>query len=274
MTPTEKLMILSPTTIQTNNLRDDPEASEVAALPPGWTGVRAEVFASAPMRMRSEVTVDDKDSFLAYLGRWANGGTEVFADLGSRTVLAILDHGAPDGCPAWASHRCKLAAALDERFAAWLGLHNQATKQVDFLEFLHDRAGDISSPKAGVVNDAIANFAVSRSTEVRAATRLGDGTVQIAWQEKDSGSETHARWPEHVVLKLPVFRGEPPVEINVHLRYSVREGKLTFLVWITDLDMLVRREFERMAQDIATKSKLTVHSGRVHVSQPTLNPTF
>lgn len=128
-------------------------------LPAGYTLQALEAHLPAPLAARSTVTLATAASFVAYVNRFKDGDTVVFADLEAQKFEAVIDyHGAPTpeapGVDArWGKHRarfdCQTTAVWDE----WTDpkVNGQPKSQVEFARFIEEHIPHIGAPAGAVL---------------------------------------------------------------------------------------------------------------------------
>ena len=171
-----------------------------------------------PARKTGFVVVTDIASFAAYYGRHADDDSEVFADLDSATVTAVLDahHGAAsdfmeDGGARWQEHRLVLSLRLTEPWKTWAEYDRKFMAQQAFAEFLEDNYRDLDPGGAVTAADlleAAQAFQALVKVEFGAGSRLRSGDVtmtRIETTEQQSGKKGSVSFPEEVDLLLKPY---------------------------------------------------------------------
>lgn len=194
-----------------------------------------------PSRIEQDQTFATAASFIAYINRFKQPGSIVTANIEGLKFGAVLDyHDAPDQ-PRWCRHRAALTLKLSSAAETWLCNNRKAMTQVEFAEFIEDNAGDMEDA-AGMVEVA-RNITATKSATFKTATNLSNGSVAFNWTEETSGHIENGRVsiPQMFTINIPVFRGEPSVQIPVRFRYRIDEGKLRLLYVINRPEVLTQK---------------------------------
>ncbi len=123
-------------------------------------------FRDHPERRKGTMLAKDLDSLIAYINRFKNTDSVVFANpvMQAATITGIIDYHeavnefAENGgyvvnenpLPKFCQHRTHYAFPLSDEWKAWNGLSGKWMDQAEFAEMLEDRIGDVVSPPDGV----------------------------------------------------------------------------------------------------------------------------
>jgi uncharacterized protein YfdQ (DUF2303 family) len=184
-------------------------------------------------------------SFVDYLMEFIDGGSRVYGDEKTGSLVAIVDDheggGADEPMARWRRHRVSLLLEVDRGWADWSGRNRKAMSQAEFGEFLEDHAHQIVSPSAADMLEVVMTLEAVKTANFRQASRLKDGNYQFMWNEETTataGASGKLTIPDSFKVKVPVFVGGGEVELEARLRYRLNEGKLTLhfnLVRIEDV---------------------------------------
>jgi uncharacterized protein YfdQ (DUF2303 family) len=188
--------------------------------------------ADMPARKTGYVTVTDVESFAAYYARHADEDSEVFADLDSATVTAVLDahHAAGNGRRGearWQQHHLTLSLRLTEPWKTWLEHDRKFMSQQAFAEFLEDNYRDLDpdgAVKAADLLEAAQQFEAVVKVEYGSGSRLQSGDVtirRIETTEQGSGKKGYVQFPEEMDLLLKPYEDCEDASLAARLRYRV-----------------------------------------------------
>ena len=210
-----------------------------------------EKYLDAPRRKHGTVTVDDVASFAQYWDKHAYGadaapnGSEVFADIKTATITAVLNaHQAHE--PDWQDHRLILKLAVTPEWAAWAGSNRTMMPQVPFAEFIEDHLADIAAdgPCAGAdLLEMAQEFHAHGKTEFKQGTRLASGQTQLVYTETidaKAGERGQITIPGAFELGIRVFDDLEPYRVKARFRYRITDGALKLGYHLNDPERVVR----------------------------------
>lgn len=224
-----------------------------------------------PHDYRSNARFDDLDSFISYVNMYRCPGAHVFAQISPsqislRAVLSYIDRdgGDPDGTPVDVRREATLAhfsAIESQQLKAWRSKDGVSMSQIDMSEWLDTRARDIAFPPAADVLELIQNFESKRDVHFKTSIRLSDGTVSLAYEDKEKSTKSQIEFPSEITLSLPLFRHLPPIEIKVKLRYRVNDGNLRLSYHLQDLESIFDLHIKEAVDRVETATTIPVYLG-------------
>lgn len=212
-------------------------------------------------------TVADADSFIAYVARHYDPGTEVYASLSASTVTALIDGPTatdPDKGRDRAGHEEHILSLRLEKtpsWNAWLSKNGQWLSQVDFAEHLEDNLSDIVEPAAADMLELAQTFQATRGVEFKSSQRLSTGETTIAYAESTdakAGRSGNLSIPERFKLALiPFVGGETAYAVNARFRYRLRDGDLALAYKLDRPERVLEDAFKDVLEAIKTGIEFT-----------------
>lgn len=204
-----------------------------------------------PRRLSEAITVRTPASLAAYMNLYAPQDHMAFVHSADPfSVRVVLDyHGAIDGdkpaAAAWGGHIITLMPRFAPAYAAWRKINRNSLGQREAMEFLEDRLIDVTKPDAADIMDMVMNFDGLTKVTFSSSQRLTDGRVQVIYKEEeaDSGKVT---FYDEMTLLVPVFEGAEPEPVKIRVRHRTRDGNLSFIFVIGNIEDLEQRAFQRM----------------------------
>lgn len=215
----------------------------------------ADEYTGQPRRKKGLTKVTDTKSFVAYWDKHSDEASEIYADLASRTITAVLDaHTAT--APRWGGHILRLTLRLTPAWEAWTTASRKMLWQQAFAEFIEDHRPNIVQPAAADVLELAQSLQVSSTAEFRSGTILKSGQRELAFVETHqatAGKNGRLSIPDSLTLALQVFDGDGEAEaVTARLRYRITDGKLQLGVILDDVDDKVRAAFDAVVATIGT----------------------
>lgn len=120
-----------------------------AFVPDGYSLKDISDPARLPDRVRQSVAFDDRASLVAFVNRFSNADTVLFADFNSLTITAAIDFhtsNEPQVEPRAVDFTAKLTLLPSEEFLRWDKMEGVMHPQEAFAEFLEENAVNIHTP--------------------------------------------------------------------------------------------------------------------------------
>ncbi len=224
-----------------------------------------------PDHIRQHVTLEDAESFATYVKRYKDAHTLLFVRRGDRTAaefVAIFDyhHAHKDGVPQVArlAHRAIYPCPFSVEWLAWRAVDGKAQAQEPFIDFLDANAGDIVTPSSADVKELALNF--SAKTEVTfqsGVSRTVKGST-LTYQENvtaGGGKQGTITVPDLIRLKLPIFEGGKPFDVDARIAWDPRGGTLKISVHLQRVERLIREAVRLASLEIAEATGLIPLTG-------------
>lgn len=245
---------------------------ETALVPDGYQLVSnlidpaIEALRSAPRRVRADVTVTDAASWLAYFAKHSQPGTEVFGDVQSSTVTAVLNAPVAPDEPAWGDHRLTLKLAHSPAWTAWTERNGQLMSQTEFAEHIEDRTPDLVEPDAATMLEVAQSVRATTNVTFESGTRLHDGQRKFQYAEKmesKAGQRGELAIPTTLSLQLQVWRGVPiVVPVTARFRFRISGEGLKLAVVLDRLDDVLDAAWADLLGELSKGLEVPVLAGR------------
>lgn len=249
---------------------DHPAGGQVRILPEGFDVHRLE-----PHRPTGKMVFTDPESVASYVNiyKGLDGRTIALCDRKAGLIKVLLNwhedtvtEAGPDQSAIagklvanHGDHHAIFRPLYDDRFAAWNNLHHSMMKQVSFAEFLEDRALDITEPDSAEILEVARDLEVHRNATFKGGQKLQSGSYSFqAVEENRASTKTSVEIPSHFKLRVPVFTGQPAIEVMVALRYRVTELGVCFKLVIHRRDEIIAEAFDGLRHEITHKTGLTM----------------
>lgn len=215
-----------------------------------------------PRRIVQTIDFISATSLAVYLDRFATVDTIIQIKPSEMKVIATVDyHTAKSAKAGRRDHKAVFSARLDPRYAAWANAHGKMVSQRDFMEFLEDRAFDVTRPTPAEIIECVMNFSSVRMKRVNSRQSLTDGAMSLMIEDTEE-KRADFHFFDKLDLLLPVFEGEGSQLVKVRLRYRNGDGAVLFGAIIHDRAMMERAAFDVAAKaiiDLAEKKSIPVY---------------
>lgn len=223
------------------------------------------------------VSVDSKQSLVDYVNAFKGSTSRLFARLSegaqASTITAVLDYHRPadsavaeaGGSPVGRAQHVVVYTLRDsEEWARWssISFDTPRMSQHEFVRFLEENAADIESPQGADILELARDFSAKKKVNFSSAIRTQSGDVSFEYTaEAEARSKSGAiEVPNLFRLKIPVFYGEPPMQVLAYLRYSIDDG-LRLGIQLHRPVFIRQSLFELIGQDVAGAVGLPLHYG-------------
>ncbi len=233
--------------------------------------VGLEGFLEKPMLKRAVVELWDRESFVAYIKNHKLPTSRIFANFVAETPKAecVMDyHG--NGEAFWGLHRADLVMKNSKDWLLWMSHNKKRFGQRDFAEFIEENLHAFSQPSAAEMLEVVRDFKACTKAVFSSEVSEDNGDVVFHFEQKTSPEKTKRgklEVPERFAIKIPVFEGEPAVEIEAWLRYDITEGVLTFRYVLKQPEKAREEEATRILAEIKKATDIPILTGTL-ISMP------
>lgn len=225
--------------------------------------VDTDSYALTPRRKRGSVTVRDAASLVGVIKKHAQAGAEVYADVDSLRITAVLNAGA-DIEPGWGDHRATLALRATKAWVEWLGKNAKFLSQTEFAEFIEQRLVDVIEPEGADLLELAQTFKATKAVAFESSKRLSTGQVQLTYKEDiaaKAGTRGQIDIPETFTLGLIPFDGARAYKVTARLRYRIQDAALVLGYVLERPEDVLESAFADVAAEISTAVDIPVWAG-------------
>lgn len=209
------------------------EAGNVYVVPAEGGATRVldtDAYGASPRRATAERTVTDAASFVGYLKKHGTESTEVWADTPGSTVVAVIDaHEGADRPAGWEGHKLRLSLEKSKPWLAWVESDGRWFDQLEFADFIEERASDVKEPASAVLLELAQSFQAKRNVDFESSERMQDGQTQLEYKETiaaKAGQKGSIVIPDELLLVLKPYVGAPSYHVFARFRYRLNGAVL------------------------------------------------
>lgn len=214
-------------------------------------------------------TVRDVAGFAHYYDKHADDWTEVFADLDTASVTAVLDaHGDAEIGPRWQQHRLTLLLRLTQPWQTWLEHDRKFLPQQAFAEFLEDNYADLDprgTVKAADFLEVAQSFQAATKVEFASGTRLTSGETELTYKETTGATAGRAHKlaiPTEFDLAIAPYEDCDDATIAARFRYRIRDGQLALGYFLNQPERVRQDAVKAIIAKAADATLATIMLGR------------
>jgi len=188
-----------------------------------------------PRRKTGTFRVHDAASFVAYLGKHALHQTEVWADVPSARIVAVINAHlgtTGDGIEDYAGHadhRVTYDVQHTDAWKAWAAHDGKMLDQATFAEHIEDRSIDIVRPTSADMLELAQTFQATIGVSFESSKLLSSGQRQLEYKEtveSRAGRKGQLEIPKDFQIAVVPFEGADPYKVTARFRYRITEGAL------------------------------------------------
>ncbi|WP_273890043.1 YfdQ family protein [Serratia marcescens] len=242
----------------------------VAVVPDNHEVQTLEHFQLQPSLIRQAVRLLSASSLIAYVKKFADQRTAIFADKSQTRIEAVLDYHSAAYSPEWANHRAVYDCPYSDEWQEWSARDKRAMNQTDFAEFLENHIHDIApvsddykGPSGTALLEMVLAFQETRKAEFKSVRRLQDGTFQMSYSDEKSGSG-NTSLPENISLAIAPFHNGVRYQVEARIRYRLKDGGLALWYELIEPKKIVEHAFTEIVVDLENQlENIPVYEGSI-----------
>ncbi|ENY6007766.1 DUF2303 family protein [Klebsiella pneumoniae] len=251
-------------------LKTDTDIPSVV-VPDGFDIKSLESLQIAPSRIRQTTNLISPGSLIAYIQRFRDARSVVFADKTKTRIVAVLDFHQDADNPHWGMHKAVYDCPFSDDWKAWVGSDGNKMNQIDFAEFLENNIQNIApisdnykGPSGTDLLEMVLAFQETRKVEFKSVKRLQDGTCQFQYSDDKSGSG-NTKIPEKISLAIAPFHNGAPYQIDARIRYRLRDGQLVLWYELIEPKKIIEHAFQEIVADMENQlgDELPIYEGSI-----------
>lgn len=209
-----------------------------------------------PKHVTATVKLQATQSLIEYTNRFKNTNSVLFADIERDTIVTIIDYHTEsavteDGIkPKLASHRATLTLPKSQEWKIWNDMSGKLVSHKDFASFLEENSIDIVSPPGAGLLELCRDLQIINNVSFSSAVRDGDYTNVSFVKLNDAAAKGNVSLPQSIVLGIPVYFGEEPVNITAFLRRKIDDNGLHLGIKLSRAENVRQEEFHRIVQAV------------------------
>jgi uncharacterized protein YfdQ (DUF2303 family) len=252
------------------NLKTQTDIPSVV-VPDGFEVKSLESLQLAPSRIRQAANLISPGSLIAYIQRFRDSRTVVFADKTKTRIVAVLDFHQDAEKPSWAAHKAVYDCPFSDEWKAWTAADGSKMDQINFAEFLENNIQNVApvsdsypGPSGTELLEMVLAFQETRKSEFKSVKRLSDGTCQFQFSDEKSGSG-NTKMPEKISLAIAPFHNGAPYQIDARIRYRLRDGQLVLWYELIEPKKVVEHAFQEIVTDMESQlgEELPIYEGSI-----------
>lgn len=246
---------------------ETPDGGMAIVVPPNYRVEKLPPLDAPLTRIRQQVLMHDRDSFVEYVNRFKTPATQIFAESGfiasggKASISAALDYHEPAKAD-YLAHNAIYQPRYSEQWARWMAACGQAMKQAEFAEFIEEVRNDIVEPSAAQLYDIVRAFKASKKVEFDSVSYQANGDVRLVYDERTEQKGQSGILPEKMTIGLPVYFRGTPYQIEVFVRYKVGNGGVMFALKIDRADVIEDEAFSELTSAISSATGIKPYLGR------------
>lgn len=207
------------------------------------------------------VNIDQSQSLIDYVNRFKTPETVIFADGDELQIAAVIDyHKVSSEGPGLAEHQAVLTLSHSAEWETWAAIDGRMYDQKSFARMIDINSDDIIQPNGAALLEQVMD--VEMATTVSVARKL-ESTGSSRGRQDMNRTTTGTVLPPFFLLSIPVFTGEPKVEVRAMTKDSQdgNTGKVSLGLELVRTRIIIETELARIARGIAAATSVPVMMG-------------
>lgn len=205
-----------------------------------------------PQFVKQTVRLTDALSMEAYLNRFRNPSTLMFASIKDSAIVGIVDyHGEatdqhPIVKPDFGTHIAVMALAFSQEWLMWTGSNTKMMEHVEFASFLEENCLDVVEPVGAELLELCRDLQVRQDVHFASSVRLGDKVSVEFSKDENATTKSNMELPIEFTISIPVYFNEPPVAVRCLMRRKIDHGELRLGYKMVRLENIRQADFQRI----------------------------
>ncbi len=222
-----------------------------------------------PGYLAQSVTLQTADSLIDYVNRFKGADTMLFADIASNRILAAIDfHAAADKTNPptvrRVAHRADLVLPFSEEWSLWRGISGHLKPQLEFARFIEENGADVTAPDPAELLEAVRDLQAKRSVNFINAVRTSSDNETFEYSDDTKAlTKGGIELPTKFKLGIPVYFGEPDVELFAFLRWKLGDGSLTLGIQLHRAEHVRQAVFKQIVTGVAERTGCVAVFGKI-----------
>lgn len=222
-----------------------------------------------PGYLAQSVTLQTADSLVDYVNRFKGADTLLFADIAGNRILAAIDFhtaAAKDKAPEVrrVAHRADLVLPFSEEWTLWRNISGHLKPQLEFARFIEENGADVTAPDAAELLEAVRDLQAKRNVNFTKAVRTSSDNENFEFtDETKATTKGGIELPTRFKLGIPVYFGEPDVELFAFLRWKLGDGALTLGIALHRAEHVRQAVFKQIVQGVAERTGCVAVFGKL-----------
>lgn len=209
-------------------------------------------FKPLPERIRQAVRVDDKESAIEYINEYRGDvAAMLFADISNNAITAILDYHEKTQAQR-NEHSVTLKLNYSEEWKRWHSRSGKLFPQKDFARFVEENRIDVIRPNGAELLEVVSGMLVLKKVTFNSAVRLDSNTDSFEYSDDSTAVSKSGSIavPKQFTLRIPVYFGEEPEDVEAFLRHDTSTGQLAIGLELHRPEYVRQAAFKKVAADI------------------------
>ena len=215
-----------------------------------------------PKYISQAVTLETVDLLVDYVSAFKGDATRLFANIATNTIVGIVDyhdHGQADHT----AHRASMVLPHSEEWRAWTSVDKRLMPQLEFARFIEENAADVVAPSAGELLDTVRDLHAHRKVNFIKAVRTASDNENFEFTDETTAKTRGGlELPTKFLLNLPVYFGEPPVEVYAFLRWKLDDGQLNLGIQLHRIEHVRQAVFKQIVLAVGDRTGCPVVFGK------------
>ena len=261
--------------------RNAPADCEPFVLVPKDSQLQPLAALCPPTRIKARATFKDGASFVAYVNRFKDGDTLIFANISQQGggFTAYLDYheaefiGSNETGPSKpkrarrAEHVAVYECTPTVEWKTWMGQNQVRMSQPDFALWLEENQRLLVTPNGADLLEFISNLEGHNEVRFTSAVKLQNGKNALCYEEdvalQGKTNQGTLEVPQIIEAGIAPFEGLPPIKVQARLKYRIESRRLQFWFDTITPHLIIKTAVAGVLEQITEGTKITPLMGTV-----------
>lgn len=223
--------------------------------------------------VRQMVDCHERGALIDYANRFSTEDSVIFADIKRGNISLHADYHKPGGesgatpaerqraLPDQDEHGATWHLEESEAFKAWSEFQGKFAGQIEFAAFLDENACDVVVPSGAELLEIVRDLQTHQDNRFTGKVDLHSGNAELRF-ETEAKQLQKVHLPREVILNIPIWEGEPPVQIECALRWRAQDGAALLRLDFRRIARVKLEAFRNIANDVGAATGVPVFIGR------------
>lgn len=226
-----------------------------------------ESFAASPTRVRQNVTMSDRESFIRYVNDFKDTSSRIFArfsDTGG-SFRAVLDYHNDPVTPRWGDHVAIYACPTTPEWDLWIANNAKTLTQDQFSEFVEKMRLSFKEPDVATMLEIARTLEASQTGKFESHINPTNGNRSLIYKDETNAvaGPSKTSIPSIITLLLQPFRRGSMYQVEAGLRYRIAGGKVTFQYDLVRAHEVVETALKEIAVEVEEKTSIRPYNGEL-----------
>lgn len=224
-----------------------------------------EKLLETPVRKRGNFTISDVHDFCRYVNAHKVLGTQMWADLDSSEIRAVIDGHEPEqgetaGAPGWGEHVVTLCLGEDPDWEKIKDANGRTYSQDQFAALIEELSHVIVDPVAADLRELVLKFQATQvKTYERPVFDEASGSIRVSYTD-ETEQKGQLKLPEKLWFSVAMFKSAPSQSVEAKVFFRFGTAGVNFGIRVIRPDLLEQTAFEEVVAKVTNGTSIAPYN--------------